>query len=198
MTTENTRVGLAVAAALAAANGAAEAFDAPRLRYEFECYDADGRLKWRDEFCNLVTTEGKNDLLDKYFKGSSYTAAWYVGLISSVSYSALAAGDTAAQINGTNAWKEANTGGGANTPTFSQGTRPALTLGSVSGGSVDNSASKAAFSITGTGTIKGAFVASVSTLGGTTGKLYSEGTFSADRSVVNGDTLNVQVTLTAS
>lgn len=191
-------LGAAASAALVALSGAVEAVEAPRLRYEFECFDADGKLKWRDSFDNLVTTEGKNDLLDKYFKGSAYTAAWFVGLVSSVSYSALAAGDTAAQINGTNAWKEANTAAGANTPTYSQGTRPALTLGTVAAGSVDNSASKAVFSITGTGTIKGAFVASVSTLAGTTGKLYSVGTFAADRAVINGDTLNVQVTLSGS
>src|SRR4051812_26948682 len=32
------------------------------------------RRQWREVFHNLVTTEGKNDILDKYFKGSSYTA----------------------------------------------------------------------------------------------------------------------------
>lgn len=198
MSIEKLGVSDIVSASISAGGGCAEDVDAPRLHYEFECYDAEGNLRWKDEFDNLVTTQGKTDIIDKYFKGSAYTAAWYVGLVSSVSYSAIAAGDTAAQINGTNGWKEANTGAGANTPTFSQSNRPALTLGTVSAGSVDNSASKAVFSMTGNGTVKGAFVASTNTLGGTTGVLYSAGTFTADRTVLSGDTLNVQVTLSGS
>jgi hypothetical protein len=63
---------------------------------------------------------------------------------------------------------------------------------------VDNSASKAQFSINATATIGGAFIVTNSTKGGTTGILYGGGAFTeGNRSVVNGDTLNVTVTLTA-
>ena len=48
--------------------------------YMFECFDADGNLKWREEVHNLVCNGGLDDVLTKYFKGSAYTAAWYVGL----------------------------------------------------------------------------------------------------------------------
>jgi len=145
-------------------------------------------LKWRDEFDNLVTTVGKNDLLDKYFKGSAYTATWYVGLVDGGSAPTYAAGDTMGSHSG---WTE-NTG-------YSNANRPTLTLGTPSGGSVDNSASKAVFNINASGTIAGAFIATNNTKGGTTGTLYGEGNFAeGNRSVVNGDTLNVTVTLTAS
>lgn len=83
-------------------------------RYVVECFDADGNLKWCDEIKNLVTTAGKNDALDKYLAGSAYTAAWYLGLISSTGYGVgPAAADTASSHAG---WTEDQN--------YSQGARP--------------------------------------------------------------------------
>lgn len=48
--------------------------------YKVEAFDKYGVLKWVDEFENLVVTAGLNDSLTQHFKGSNYTAAWYVGL----------------------------------------------------------------------------------------------------------------------
>lgn len=154
--------------------------------YEIECFDSKGNLKWTDTFHNLVVTEGLNDSLNKHFKASSYTAAWYVGLTNSSP--TFAAGDTMASHSG---WTE-NTN-------YSESNRPTLTLGTVSSGSVDNSANKAVFSINASATIGGAFIVSNNTKNGTTGTLYGGGAFSGgNRNVVNGDTLNVTVTLIAS
>ena len=147
-----------------------------------------GKMVWEEEYPNLVCTAGKNDLLTKYFKGSSYTAAWYVGLITNSPTPTLAVGDTAAQINGTNGWTESS----------AYGSRVAWTGGTAANGSIDNSASQASIGITGPDSIYGAVLASTSANAGTGGILYGEGAFSSVRSVLNGDTLLVTVTLTVS
>ena len=152
--------------------------------YVVECFGADGSLKWSEAIENLVTTAGKNDALDKYLSGSAYTAAWYLGLIGSTSYTTgPAAGDTSATHGG---WDEDQS--------YTQGARPAASFASASGGSKSLS-SAAVFSMNGSTTIKGCFLISNSTKGGTTGTLYSAGLFSGgDKALSNGDTLNVSYT----
>ena len=49
--------------------------------YTVTCTAADGTIRWQDTFKNLVVNVGKTDLLNKYFAGTSYTAAWYLGLV---------------------------------------------------------------------------------------------------------------------
>lgn len=177
------RPGVGMSGALAA--GGSSEIGGPRMRsvYRIECVGADGALKWVEEVENLVVNAGLDDLLDKYFKGSGYTAAFFVGLKNT---GTVAAGDTMASHGG---WTE-NT-------TYSNATRPALTLGAVSGQSVDNAAAKASFDINGSTTIFGAFVTTNSTKGGTAGTLYGAANFASSRAVISGDTLNVTVTLTA-
>lgn len=184
---EKAAAGSAAGAGIARTSGAAEQANATGV-YVAECYGADGSLKWRDTFDNLVTTVGKNDALDKYLAGSAYTAAWYLGLISSASYSAVAVGDTMASHAG---WLEA---GAANAPTYSQGARPTAAWAAASAGSKALSAALS-YSITGTGTVKGCFLTSVATKDGTTGILYSAGLFSGgDKALASGDVLNVSYT----
>jgi len=149
---------------------------APFITYRVECIAPDGKVRWVEEFRNLVTTEGKNDIIDKYFKGSAYTAAWYLGLKGTGS---AAAGDTLASHAG---WAEV---------TPYSGNRPAITFGTTSAGS--NTATAVSYTINATATVAGAFIASVNT--GTAGKLYSAGDFSGPRSVLSGDTLNVTPTV---
>lgn len=152
--------------------------------YRVECFGSDGALKWVEEVHNTVVNAGLNDLLNKYFKGSTYTAAFYVGLKDT---GTIAAADTMSSHGG---WTENST--------YSNSNRPTLTLGSVASQSVDNSASKAVFNINGSTTIFGAFVTTDNTKGGTSGTLYGAADFSSSRAVLNGDTLNVTITLTAS
>lgn len=168
--------GAALGAGLVARPELAEGGPAPRFHYAIECVGPDGKVKWREEIDNLVTTEGKNDIIDKYFKGSAYTAAWFLGLKGTGS---AAVGDTLASHAG---WSEV---------TPYSGNRPAITFGTTSGGS--NTATAVAYTINATATVAGAFVSSVNT--GTAGKLYSAGDFAASRSVASGDTLNVTLTV---
>lgn len=142
---------------------------------------------WVGGFNNLVTTVGLNDSLTQHFKASSYTAAWYVFL--TASSPTFANGDTASSHGG---WTELTA--------YSESVRQTLTLGTASGGSIDNSASKAAFTINANSTtIGGAGLITVSTKGGTTGTLYGGGALSVgNKTLDNGDVLNVTLTLTAS
>lgn len=82
---------------------------------------------------------------------------------------------------------------------YSESVRQTFTPGTISAGSVDNSAAKAVFSINGTVTLFGAFLTDLNTKGGTTGVLYGGGMFSTpgSRQMDSGDTLNVTITLTA-
>jgi hypothetical protein len=163
-------------------------------RYEFECYDKDGKLKWKDYIDNLVTTVGKNYILEAALAASALTVVGpYMGLISSTSYSAVAAADTMASHAG---WLEA---GNANAPTYTA-PRKTLAFSAASGGSKATSAA-ASFAITGTGTVKGAFVnlgtGALSTIDNTAGTLFSAGLFAGgDKIVANGDTINVSYTAT--
>ena len=166
----------ALTAGLVASPALSERMATPHFRYQVECVAPDGTVRWTEDITNLVTTEGKNDLLDKYFKGSAYTAAWYLGLKGTGS---AAAGDTLASHSG---WSES---------TPYSGNRPALSFGTSSGGS--NTATVVSYTINASATVAGAFVSSVNT--GTSGKLYSAGDFASSRSVLSGDTLNVTLTV---
>lgn len=157
--------------------------------YKIQCHDKDGNLKWEDTAPNLVVNGGLQDMNAKYFTGSSYTAAWYLGLYGAAASNNPAAGDTMSSHAG---WTEVTA--------YSQSTRPACTFGTPTTANpsvATNSASPATFSINATTTVGGAFLTSNNTKGGSTGTLYSAADFSSpgDRSVVSGDTLSVTYTL---
>jgi hypothetical protein len=157
-------------------------------RYEVECIDADGKLKWRDTIDNVVCTVGKNLALDTFLAGSAYTVTGpFMGLISATSYTAVAAADTMTSHAG---WIEA---GGANAPTYSGNRKTAAWSAAAAGAKALSAA--LSYAITGTGTVKGAFLvygsSASATKDNTGGTLWSAGTFTGgDKAVVNGDTLN--------
>ena len=155
--------------------------------FHVQCFGEDGVLKWEDQMHNLVVNEGLQDMNTKYFAGSTYTASWFLGLVTGPgSGTTYAAADTLASHAG---WTEF---------TNYSGNRKAVTFGTATTADpsvISSSASPAQFSITGAGgTVAGAFLCSVSS--GTSGLLFSEADFQSpgDRVVVSGDTLNVTYT----
>lgn len=177
---EKARLGDSYGAGLIARPGLVFEMPAPAFSFHAVCRDKFGNVKWEETFHNLVTTEGKNSLLDVYFDAATQITTWYLGLKGTGS---AAAGDTLASHAG---WSEV---------TPYAGNRPSITFGTSSSGSLAAS-SAVSYSINATQTVAGAFIASVNT--GTSGKLYSAGDFSGSRSVVSGDTLNVTPTVSAS
>lgn len=150
-----------------------------------KCYDSAGNLKWESQSKNLVVNVGLQDMNAKYFLGSGYTAAWYIGIYGAAASNNPAAGNTAASHAG---WTEVVGYSQANRPTAVFAT-PSTADPSV----ITNSASPATFSINASITAGGAFLISNNTKGGTTGVLFSAADFQApgDRNMISGDTLQV-------
>ena len=159
-------------------------------RYDVVCRGPDGKIKWESHIDNLVTTEGENDLLNKYLAGSAYTASFFLGLISSTGYtSGPADTDTMALHPG---WVE---GGLGTVPIYSQVSRPAALWAPAASGIKAFSAG-VLYSITTGGTFKGCFLTTVSTKDGTGGLLFSAGTFfDGDKVVSPVDSLTVTYSL---
>jgi hypothetical protein len=153
--------------------------------FTVQCFDKDGNLKWEAEKHNLVVNVGLKEMNEKFFSGSGYTATWYLGLYGAAVSNNPAASDTMASHAG---WTEVTA--------YSQSTRPQCVFGTATTADpsvISNTSSVAVFSINGTATVGGAFLTNNNTKGGSTGILFSAGDFQApgDRSVVDGDTLNV-------
>ena len=155
------------------------------------CRDKDGNLKWEESVHNLVVNEGLQDMNTKYFTGSTYTAAWYIGLITGPSSSTTFSATQTLASHGTTG------GGGWTEDTNYSGNRKAAVFGAATLADpsvITNSSSVAVFNMNGTTTIAGAFLCNVAS--GTSGILFSASDFQSpgDRAVVSGDVLNVTYT----
>ena len=146
------------------------------------CHNADGSLKWEDDFHNLVPSQGLQYMSASFFNAVGYTTALYFGLITGPgSGTTFAAADTLASHAG---WSESALVGSRKAITFGTPTTatPSVTIGTA-----------AVFTVTSAATIAGAFVTNAST--GTSGVLFAEGDFTGgDKSVTTGDTLSVTYT----
>jgi hypothetical protein len=161
--------------------------------YTFKCFEYEGGpLLWEDKIDNVVCTLGKNLMLQTALTGSAYTVTGpYMGLISSVSYTAVSAADTMASHAG---WLEA---GSTNAPTFAA--RIAPSFGTASAGAI-SIASLVSFTMTGAGTLVGAFITygtgAITTIGSTAGTLLSAGAFTGGNQPVNsGNVVQVSYSL---
>jgi hypothetical protein len=156
--------------------------------YEVQCFGADGQLKWEDVIHNVVTTVGKNGVLDTYL-GNTAAGAIVMGLKGTGT--AVAADTQASHAS----WLEV---GGTNAPAYT-GNRPTPTFSAASAG-VKSTSSAVTFSMTSSGTVAGCFinVGGSATKDSTTGTLFSAGDFTAgSKTVTSGDTLSVTYSATA-
>jgi hypothetical protein len=169
--------------------------------YHVECRDAQGNLKWEEEFPNLVVAVGKQLMLDTLLKGSSYSVTGpFLGL-TKVSLTP-AATDTMTTLITTNAAEFTNytVGGSAvrGTAVFASSTSTGSTPSNVT----SSTATGITYTITGAGgTVYGCFLVlgtgAVSTQSNTGGTLYSEGNFSVAKATTAGDTVTVTYSTTA-
>jgi hypothetical protein len=155
-----------------------------------ECYDRDGNLRWEDTAENGVTDVGITSILNVQFRSVTQITAWYIGLVDNAGFVAFAAGDTSASHAG---WSEVATGA------YSQSTRVQWSPAAPSGGAIVNSSTADHSMTNGSAlTVKGLFLISDSTKGGTTGTLFSTAAFTGGTQAVNsGDTLKVTYTVAA-
>lgn len=156
--------------------------------FTVRCHDKEGNLKWEQKSHNLVVNVGLAYMNTSFFKGSGYTAAWYLGIYGPASSNNPSSADTMASHGG---WTEVTA--------YSNGTRPAATFGAATTADpsvIANSASPAQFNVNASANVGGAFLVSDDTIGGSSGVLFSAADFEApgDRVVQNGDVLSVTYT----
>jgi hypothetical protein len=169
--------------------------------YHVVCRDADGNIKWEDQFPNLVNAVGKQLMFDTLLSGTSYTTVGpYLGLISGASPTFTAA-DTMTSHAG---WTEfiAYTVGGSAVRGTANFSAAATSTGTTPTNVTTKTAAAITYTITGAGgTVGGCFLvtgsgasASQSNTGGT---LYSAGAFATAKVTTVGDTVSVTYSTTA-
>ena len=169
--------------------------------YYVECRDADGNLKWTEEFPNLVNAIGKQLMLDTLLRtsGTYTTTGPYLGLIGTTSPT-FAASDTMTSHSG---WTEftaytVSSSAVRGTAVFAASSSSGLTPSNVT----TSTATAITYTITGAGgNVTGCFLCTgsgaVSTLSSTAGTLYSAGAFGTAKAVTAGDTVSVTYSTTA-
>jgi hypothetical protein len=166
--------------------------------YKVECRDAQGNLKWNEEFPNLVVAVGKQLMFDTLLRtsGTYTTVGPFLGLINNST--SFAAADTMTSKT----WTELTTytvSGSAvrGTAVFAASTSSGTTPSNVT----TSTATAITYTMTGSATVYGCFLVTgsgaVSTLSSTAGTLYSEGNFSTAKTVTSGDTVSVTYSTTA-
>lgn len=168
--------------------------------YHVVCRDADGNIKWEEEFPNLVNAVGKQLMLDTLLSGTSYTTVGpFLGLISGSTPTFLAA-DTMASHGGWTEFTNYTVGGSAvrGTAVFASATSSGLSPSNVT----SKTATAITYTITGGGgTVGGCFLVTgsgaSSTQNNTSGTLYSAGAFGTPKVTTSGDTVTVTYSTTA-
>ena len=155
-----------------------------RIRtWESLAHAKDGRDPM-DEFeqRNGITDVGIHFVLDRFTDvGTPSALAWYAGLIDNSGFTGLAAADTMASHAG---WTESTA--------YSESVRQTLSFSAAASRTISDSVT---FSINATVTINGLFINSDNTKSGTTGTLFSTASFASTASLVSGNALTANYSL---
>lgn len=149
------------------------------FEYVAEIIGADGSVRDREVIHNLMPAEGLNHMLGVTLKGSAQVLAWYVGLY---------------EGNYTPVPGDASIGfptSATETVAYDEASRQPLVLGPVISGTVDNTASRAQFTMNAGKTIYGGFISSASGKGATSGVLLSAVRFSSPKVLASGEVLRL-------
>ena len=170
--------------------------------YHVECRDANGNLKWSEDFDNQVVQVGKIFMLQQTLLTSPVALVGpYLGLVSGSS-NTFSPTDTMTSHTGWTEFTAYTVSSSAvrgtavfSTPTGNNNTTPSSNV-------VTAAASAITYTITGSGgTIGGCFLVTgtgaSSTLGNTGGTLYSAGAFGTAKTTTAGDTVSVTYSTTA-
>ena len=164
--------------------------------WDWECYNKEGKLKWKESVHNTVMQKGLVTTLDCLFHGQTPPATWYVGLFES--NTAMTAGTATYAAPG---YTECTA--------YDEGTRGEFVESAASTAgtsSLSNSASKASFTMNDTKTIYGGFLvggtcgtfcATKNDTAATGGILYCASKFTVSKDVVNDDVVKLTVTVQA-
>jgi hypothetical protein len=170
--------------------------------YHVECHDANGNLKWKESFPNLVNEVGKELMFDTLLRttGTYTTVGPFLGLIGGATPTFGTGSDTATSHAGWTEFVNYTVGGSAvrGTAVFSASTSTGSTPTNVT----TCAASAITYTITGAGgTVSGCFLVTgpgaVATQSNTGGVLYSAGAFAVAKITTAGDTVSVTYSTTA-
>lgn len=156
----------------------------PGLVYTFE-HIRNGVVIDTETVHNLIPTVGQNHMLDVVFKSGTAYASWYVGLYE---------GNYTPTVNTTmtNVVVDA-----VECTAYTETTRELFVSGTIAGGVIDNTASKAEFTMNAAKTIYGGFMCSNNQKLATTGMLISVVKLQSPKVVSIGDILRVTAGVTS-
>ena len=147
----------------------------------------DGKLINRLEGHNLITNVGVQNWLDTQFGNATpltQVNPWYIGLVNNTPSPVYAQADTLASHSG---WAEITSELSAARVAWDDADAATRSKGT---------STTSSFSVTGSVTVAGLFIASV--ISGSSGILFSVGSFSTTQDLVNGDTFKAGYQLTVS
>lgn len=154
----------------------------PKGRFQVEHW-RDGKCIGKYDVPNGVTNSGKNHMLDVTFHGTTPVSPWYLGLVNNSGFTAFAAADTPSSHAG---WTELTSYDEANRVTWVEDAAASQAIANTT---------LATFTISATVAIKGVFLISENTKGGTTGTLWCTAAFASVINAVDNDVLKVTFTV---